>query len=170
MIIQTLSGDIAQVKSDALITAINAAGMWAGGIDRVIYAVAGDAYHKQARAAMPLKDGQTIVARDPKRHRGTFKNVVFVVDERRLKLRQIVMNGLVAASDAQCTSVTLPAIRMGVMLGKVEKTVEEAVNELAAGVREFVKKHPATSITSITFAIYEDERLRKLLESALKQN
>lgn len=170
MIIQALSGDITRTESDALITAINAAGYWNGRIDIAIYEIAADAFHTQARAAMPLKDGQTIVARGPTRQRGGFRNVVFVVDERRMKLREIIRNGLVAASDAKFTSVTLPMIRMGVMLGKVEKTAEEAVNEMAAGVREFMRRNPNTSIRSISFVVFEDERLRMLLERALMQS
>jgi O-acetyl-ADP-ribose deacetylase (regulator of RNase III) len=41
-VLSVISGDIAQVKSDAIITAINSGGAWFGGIDRVINNVAGN--------------------------------------------------------------------------------------------------------------------------------
>lgn len=120
---------------------------------------------------MPLKDGQTVVAKgDGHVLKGAFKNVVFVVDDLHRPLREIVYNGLKAASDAGFAKVSLPTIRMGVMLGKVEKSVDEAVSEMASGVRKFMADHPKTSVEDITFVVYNDQCTQSLLDSVLKAN
>ena len=166
-----VSGDITRMSADALIAAINSGGAWFGGIDGVINRAAGSLFHAQAREAMPLKDGQTIVARsDGHAHDGAFRNVVFVVDDLLQPLRQIIYNGLKAASDAGFVKISLPAIRMGVMLGVVEKSLDEAVSEMATGVRNFLADHPDTLVQDITFVIYGDQRAQPLLESVLKAN
>lgn len=164
-----LSGDIARVKADALITAINSSGVWLGGIDGVIGRVAGDLFHAQAAALKPLQDGQTIVARSGQHaHSGAFTNVVFVVDDLEKPLRTIVHNGLKAASDAGFKTVTLPTIRMGMMLGEVEKSADEAVREMAAGVSEFLTGNPETPLKTIAFVVYNDATTQDLLWGALK--
>lgn len=164
-----VSGDITKFKVDALITAINSGGMWFGGIDSVIQRTSGDYFHKQAAAAMPLKDGQTVVARCSPSFGNSngFRHVVFVVDDLRRSLAEVVYDGLKGASDAGFKSVSLPTIRMGVMLGAVEKTLEEAVVGISTGVRSFLKKNPDTSLESITFVVYNDKKIQSLLQSAL---
>lgn len=168
--VSVVSGDIACFKADALITTINSGGMWYGGIDGVIKRVAGNVFHAQAFNAMPLKDGQTILAEGEGDTLGMFKNVVFVVDDLQRPLREVVYNGLAAASDAGFTNVSLPTIRMGVMLGAVEKSVDEAASEMATGTRKFLTDNPNTSIQGITIVVYGDPRTQALLESVLKLN
>ena len=169
--IRTVSGDISRVGADALITAINSGGMWFGGIDGVISRAAGNVFHSQASKAIPLSDGQTVVAKGEGHVlKRAFKNVVFVVDDLQRPLREIVYNGLKAASDAGFAKVSLPTIRMGVMLGAVEKSVDQAVSEMASGVRKFMADHPKTTVEDITFVVYNDQRTQSLLESVLKAN
>jgi len=166
--VSIIAGDISRVKADAIITAINSGGMWFGGIDGVIQRMAGNLFHQQA-AAMTLTDGQTIVALSNGRaHKGAFTNVVFVVDDLKRPLHQIVFNGLKAASDAGFKSVSLPTIRMGVMLGAVEKSVDEAVGEMAKGVNMFLCKNPDTALENIAFVVYNDQNIQLLLQKALK--
>lgn len=160
--ISVISGDIAQVKTDALITAINSDGMWFGGIDGVIQRAAGNLFHTQAAAA-PLTHGKTVVARGNKSNSGSFSNVVFVVDDLTGKLRDIVYNGLKAAREAGFASVSLPTIRMGVMLGAVEKSKREAVNEMARGVYQFLTEYP--NGLDITFVVYQDQETQTLLKN-----
>ncbi len=167
-IVSVVSGDISQTKADALITAINSGGMWFGGIDGVIGRTAGNLFHQQAQNAMPLKDGKTVVARsNGSAHNGAFANVVFVVDDLKLPLHEIVYNGPLSASDAHFKSVSLPTIRMGVMLGVMEKTINEAVAEMAKGVRKFLAENSET-LDNITFVVYNDHETKALLEKALK--
>lgn len=166
--VSVVSGDIARIPVDALITAINSGGMWFGGIDGVIKRVAGEFFHIQASDAMPLTHGQTVVASsNGYAHRGAFNNVVFVVDDLCGPLHRIVYNGLKAASDMGFKSVSLPTIRMGVMLGVVEKTVHKAVTEMTQGVKEFLAENPESPIENITFVVYNDETTASLLKKAL---
>ena len=167
MKISVVSGDIVQVPADALITAINSGGLWFGGIDRVIDGVAGEHFHRQALAAMPLHDGQVVVATGDGSCKGCFRNVIFVVDDLQQKLSEIIYKGLCVASDVGYKSVSLPTIRMGVMLGEVEKTVDEAVNEMSLGVRRFIDDKPDASIEIITFVVYRDVTTKVALESVL---
>ena len=162
-----VSGDIARVRADALITAINSGGMWFGGIDGVINREAGNLFHQQAAEAMPLRDGQTIVARNKGHaHDGAFTNVVFVIDDLRRPLREVIYSGLKAASDTGFKSVSLPTIIMGIMLGVVEKNVNEAVAEMAKGVKKILAENNA--LKDIAFVVYNDPKTQSLLEKAMK--
>ena len=91
-------GDITQIPTDAIMTAINSGGLWFGGIDGAIQRVAGNHYHAQAAEAMPLSDLQTVVARgNASKHMGKFNDVVFVVDDLESSLDKVVYTGLEAA-------------------------------------------------------------------------
>ena len=165
MKIYVKTGDIAKVPSEALITAINSGGMWFGGIDGVIQKCAGNMFHDQA-AAVELEHGKTVVAKSKRNHEGAFKDVVFVVDDLAGPLSEIVFNGLNAAAEAGYKTVTLPTIRMGVMLGQVEKTRKEAADQMVAGVQRFQRKKPRSSITKATFVVYVDPETEEILKRA----
>lgn len=167
--VHVISGDLAQIKADALITAVNSGGMWFGGIDGAIMRVAGKLFHNQVLQALPLQDGATVIAKsDGKKHNGEFSNVVFVIDNLKGPLSTVIFNGLVTASKAGFKSVTLPTIRMGVMLGVVEKNKEEAVGEMVGGVARFFDENPKTAIENITFVVYLDPDTQELLEETFE--
>ena len=166
MIIEIQSGDITKINADALITTINSGGMWMGGMDAAIQSVAGRLFHEQAQKAMPLTDGQTVVAESGSAtHSARFKDVVFVIDDLKQQLRDITWKGLEKASDAGYESVSLPMIRMGVMLGVVEKSKQEAVREIAAGVEKF-RNEGSNGLKKITLVVYNDPESESLLRSA----
>jgi O-acetyl-ADP-ribose deacetylase (regulator of RNase III) len=164
--VSVISGNIAQIPADALITAINSRGAWSGRIDDVIVELAGEQYHDHAWANAPLCDGKTIVAIRQSRHDGQFEDVIFVVDDLRQPLRQIILAGLNVAEEAGYQTVTLPLIRMGAAIGRVEKTPQEAIDEMAAAVRAFLSTGPS-SLQSITFVVYNDVQTQLLLTDAL---
>jgi len=167
-LVRVVSGDIAQQKADALITAINSGGLWFGGIDGVIQRLAGGHFHTQAKQASPLFHEKTIVATgDGCSHNGKFQNVIFVVDDLESPLRNIVYKGLSSAVEAGFKTVTLPTIRMGVMLGTVEKTAEDAVNEMVHGIKEYMSEFPNSPIDEIIFVVYNDKQLQTLLNKAI---
>jgi O-acetyl-ADP-ribose deacetylase (regulator of RNase III) len=144
--------------------------MWFGGIDGVIQrSCGGNIFHSQAEAAMPLKHGDTVVANSldlPRKN--TFQNVIFVVDDLQGPLHQIIYNGLVAATKAGFTSVTLPMIRMGVMIGVVEKSSQEATREMAKGVKKFMAEYPESNLLVATFVVCDCyEPLKVQLEKDL---
>lgn len=161
-------GNIANVEADVLITAINSGGLWFGGIDGVINEHAGNFFHKQAADQMPLRDGQVIVASGEGCYRLIlFRNVVFVVDDLRKPLRQIIKLGLEAADKAGFETVSIPTIRMGVMLGMIEKTQDEVLMEMAAAIEEFKASNPK-SIKKITFVVYNDRIIAEKLGAKLR--
>lgn len=153
-----VQGDITQIPSDAIMTAINSGGLWFGGIDGAIQRVAGNRYHTQAAKAMPLHNLQTIVAKgSASSHQGKFNNVVFVVDDLKSSLDKVVYKGLEAAHQEGYGKLLIPAIRMGVMAGAVEKTPEETVVKLGQGIEKFMHQYGKQArLENLTFVVYRD--------------
>lgn len=152
-----------------MITAINSGGLWFGGIDGVIQKQAGMQFHQQAADAMPLHHLNTVVARKRKPHRGMFQDVVFVVDDLQTPLHDVIYRALEAANDAGYKSVSLPAIRTGVMLGKVEKDAKSAVVELLKGILEFYNDFPNSNLESLTFVLFTGGEVYNQLENQTLQ-
>lgn len=153
--IQVVSGgDIRTEEADALIAAVNSKGRWTGGIDRAIQSVAGNMYHQQAAAALPLHHCQTVVARGSRsQHRGAFDNVVFVIDDLQSPLRQVVRAGLQAADSAGMHTVTIPGIRLGVMIGVLEKSMAEVYEETEAGITGYFRHHSSTNLRHVKYVL-----------------
>lgn len=153
--VNLIEGDITQVKADALITAINPAGAWFGGIDRVIQSVARNMFHDQARAALPLRHLQTVVAKKRGQHSAQFGDVVFVIDDidRRQPLGPVIIAALEGADEAGYKSVSMPAIRTGLALGQIEKDAAAAAREIASGIERFVGGG-TSALKEMTIVIY----------------
>lgn len=164
-----VQGDITQLPGDAVMTAINSGGLWFGGIDGAIQRSAGNKYHSQAAAQMPLKNLDVVVAKGEKStHKGQFDDVVFVVDDLQSPLNDIVYKGLEASHKEGYKTLLVPAIRMGVMAGAYEKTPQETVEKIATGIRDFMADYGQdTGLETITFVVYSDPNLIKLLEEGL---
>jgi O-acetyl-ADP-ribose deacetylase (regulator of RNase III) len=156
--IYVIEGDITQIQTPAIMTAINSGGLWFGGVDYAIKNVAGSYYHSQASEAMPLHNLQTVIAKgDARKHTGKFNDVVFVVDDLKSSLDKVVFNGLEAAHNEGYTKLLVPAMRMGVMAGLVEKTPQETVTKLSLGINQFVKAYgDQTKLENLTFVVYRD--------------
>ena len=162
-----ISGDITRVDSDAIITAINSGRLWFGGIDGAIQRVAGNMYHNQA-VNEELSDLKVIIARgDHNNHKGKFDNVVFVVDDLKSELRGVIARGLEEADAAGFKKVTIPAIRTGVMLGAVEKSLEQIVDEYMKGIMRYVGrkriKGQVPGIQTIAFVTYNNPELEEIM-------
>ncbi len=169
MQVNVIDGDIARIEADAIVTAINPAGMWFGGIDGVIQRAAGDQYHSQAANALYAKpDIKTVVAEGKAAHTGMFKNVVFVIDDLRDSLGAVVERGLAAASDAAFATVSVPLIRFGVMKD-VGGTVDSKLDETVAAVKR-QGASPDNKIAALTIVVYGDWELSARLRSKLGIN
>ncbi len=164
-----VEGDITQIETPAIMSAINSGGLWFGGVDGAIQRVAGNRYHSQAAAAMPLHDLQTVVARGNSRtHSGKFNDVVFVVDDLESSLDKVVYKGLEAAHQESYPKLLVPAIRMGVMAGAVEKTAEETIARLRQGIYDFMRDYGAkTKLENLTFVVYRDPKAMQQLGQGL---
>jgi O-acetyl-ADP-ribose deacetylase (regulator of RNase III) len=164
------TGDITQVKADALLTPINSGGVWWGAIDGAIQRTGGSQFHNQAREHLgSMEDGQTIVANKKEQHDGGFENVVFVVDDYQKPLSEIVKTGLQAADKAGMKTVSLPAMRMGVAAGAFEKTPEETLSQLAKGVRDFYAEGSPQNLDKIVISAYKDPTSAEFLRQQLGQ-
>ena len=164
-----VQGDITQILTDAIMTAINSGGMWCGGVDDAMQRVAGDQYHTQAAKAMPLSDLQTVIAKgNASNHRGKFNDVVFVVDDLKSSLDKVVYTGLEAAHKEGYGQLLLPVMRMGVMAGVVERTPEETIAKLGQGIERFMHQYgKQTKLENLTFVVYSDPNTAGQLTTGL---
>ena len=158
-----VDGDITQIEADAMITAINSGGMWFGGLDGAIQRSSGSMFHGQAQAAMPLTDGQVVYAPEQGSHNGRFNAVLFVVDDLRKPLYDLVTIALEGAMRRELTSVNIPTLRTGVMAGVVEPR-NEALISLANAINDFVEKNPG-KLDEINIVVYSNEGDRMLLRT-----
>lgn len=160
-------GDITKFPVEAIATLINSSGLWFGGVDGAIQRVAEDHYHHSARIALNtvgLSDGATIlVSGDHNYHNGSFDHVVFVVDDLKRPLSELVYLALERVYSQGITSVALPLMRSGVMLGVVEPDVKAVVQEMLRGIDRFdVQFDPNMELTVI---VYDNRPAVNLLSS-----
>lgn len=169
--LSVILGDITQTPVDAIMTAINSEGLWYGGVDRAIQRVAGNMYHSQANARMPLKNLDVVVAKgDRREHTGQFGSVIFVVDDLISPVSEAVYTGLEAAHNSEYRRLAIPAVRMGVMAGVVEKTPQETVEGIVTGISNFLYRHgDTTKLEELTFVIYNDGQALGYLQHGFRQ-
>lgn len=166
MHVSVLDGNIATVKADGLITAINSSGMWFGGIDSVIGGFAGSQYHNQLADALRLNPNlQAFVAAKHSPHSGSFERVVFVIDDLNEPLNVIVRRGLTAANAAGLRSVTMPLIRFGVMR-RVGGSDDEKLEDMAMAINGQMADI-GNRLESVTIVVYGDLALSTLLRQKL---
>ncbi|HSV95079.1 MAG TPA: hypothetical protein VLH94_03865 [Spirochaetia bacterium] len=133
------TGDVTKdVEVDALVTLINSECMWFGGIDGAIMRVAGNLYHSQAMG-IPLKDGKIVVAKKGLHsHAGSFKDVIFVVDDLLSPLGDLIYSALRETKVQGYKTVAFPLMRTGVMLGTVEPNMEAVVDQIKVAIDKFL--------------------------------
>lgn len=165
--VQVQGGDIASVKSDVLVTAVNSGGMWFGGIDEVIRCAAGNMFHGQL-THQRLEDGKAIYTPAPAGHDGNFKDVVFVVDDCRQPLHKVVLAGLSCAEQEKLSFVSLPTLRTGVMSGMYEKTLEEALDQTAEAIRLFEDMQP-DYVRRIQIVVFRNPEAEQYLTKKLSE-
>ncbi len=82
------------------------------------------------------EERDTLVVKGQHPHGGDFRSVVFVVDDLEGPLCDILSAALDAADDAGLTSVTVPAMRMGVMMD-LGGPPGEKIAHMAKAARDF---------------------------------
>ena len=166
--VQVVSGDITRVKADALITPVGNHDFWFGVVNMAIRSVAGFLFHLQITKALfddDFLEGETVIAlSNGCPHQGKFTNVVFVIDNLRLPLHKIVYNGLKTADVAGFKSVSLPISLPTIRMDTINQ-VQEIVNEMAKGIKEFLERG---GLDSITIVVDNDPETLEMLEAALK--
>lgn len=149
-----LQGDITRVANvDAIVTLVNSGRMWFGGVDGAIQRLSSQ-YHSRLGQVPSLTDGEVIVVEGKDiAHTGSFNDVVFVVDDLKTPLSELVYSALQAAKGKGYTSIALPLMRTGVMLGAVEKTLEAVVNQMQLGIDRSLKNNNG-SIINLYVVVY----------------
>ena len=171
MKVQVTSGDITAVPVDAIVTLINSGGLWFGGVDRAISSVAGDLYHRQARAEMPLRNQQVVVAKgDHELHLGDFDDVIFVVDDLEGPVGPLVTSALEAAKERGYKRVAFPAMRTGVMLGVYpgEPDARTTVQAIAKAIHDFYTENQALEMI-VYFIVYSNMGTQRMLADAMRR-
>jgi O-acetyl-ADP-ribose deacetylase (regulator of RNase III) len=162
-----VEGSITGIPTDAIITGIYPGSSWTQGVDGAIRSVAGPLFHDQAESATPLYEGEVVIARSKPREAEKlglkFRHVVFVVDAGVRPLSRLVYAGLKAASGAGFRDVLLPAMRLGVMLGTVEKTEVQVIDQLMEGISRFRQTHPG-GLNTATIVIYNNDHAYAILK------
>ena len=170
MLIKAISGDIARIQADAVVSFISSPGTCSSVADRAIRRVSGWQYYEtldNIRGSVKLFDGQVEIVKRRVTHTGGFRDVVFVVDNIKRPLGKIVQITLEAVQAAGYSKVSLPAMRTGIMSGIFEKDNQEVVSEIISGIVSYSIKNPESKL-EIFIVVYEDETYFKMIESALE--
>ena len=164
-----VEGDITKIDANAIITSINSAEDWDGGVDNAIFDVARNHFHDQARKHI-LNDLDAVFAqgkRDMPWNGGRFDNVIFVVDDLKSPLNEVVESGLFSADYHNMKEILLPAMRTGVMLGQIELSMNEVVDEIIMGIRKHFAGSPDSVIEKITIVVYSNKEFRSAMTKKL---
>jgi O-acetyl-ADP-ribose deacetylase (regulator of RNase III) len=159
--VRVLKGDIAQAKTNAVMTTVQEKHLCHGGVNAAVGA-ANPCFFEQLQKAPELNDGEALLARGD--GKGPIENVLFVKDRNEKPLADIVYEGLKAADKAGLQSIAVPAMRAGSVFGAVERSYREIVLEIRKGVERFVAG-ARTSLTDIAFVVHNDERLATTLQN-----
>jgi len=147
-----------KVEANALITTINPNGEWHGITDNAITSCSGQMFHDQARAEMPLVDGQVVYyAPEQGSHSGKFDGVLFAVDDHSRSLYDVVYAALVAAAQLDLRTVSIPCPRLSLRMDEV--TRRRALGDLARAINDFVEIHDGIDEIKVVAASHQDQRI-----------
>ncbi len=141
-------GDFTKEPSDAIIMPISSSRMWSGGADNMLRRTGGQSFYDQL-AKEELTDSKTVVARGP-----VFRHVIFIVDDLKTSIGELVQKGLAAADAEEFATVTLPDMRVTTR-NVVRKTMAELHAEMIAGAQAYIENTPTTHLRCIQFVFRE---------------
>jgi O-acetyl-ADP-ribose deacetylase (regulator of RNase III) len=157
-----VSGNITSTPADAIITSISLDGRWTGGVNHAIWQVAGNMFHDQLKAALPLADGQVVLAvPDTSTYKGTFRSVLFLADARNRPLGELVLLALQEAERLGMGQLSIPALRTGAAAGVYEHSTLEVAQQLCEAVQRFEAGQPQ-HVKQIRFVIFGDPSMQGL--------
>lgn len=167
MKVTVLGGDITTVQPfDAIITPINSAGYWSGGVDLAIKRIAGDQYHLQAARELmraSARDGTTIVARKLRAHSGQFENVIFVIDNFELEICDLVYMSLFMAVNQNYRRVAMPMMRRTGLVDQLSGlSMPQTAEQIKAGIKRFQQEFPKSGMEIFVVVFRNPETLQLL--------
>lgn len=162
--VQIVSGNIAKVPADALIAAHNSFGFGPGHIDLAITNAANDMFHPLV--PYNLRDGQACIVMATGAHAGAFKHVLFVGDDWKKPLQEIVVAALKRAEHAKLSTVSLPILRTGAAQRMTEDSKEQNMGAMVAGIKQFQASGPS-HLQRIILVTYKDTSAERYFKQAL---
>lgn len=161
---------VCEVVSDSLITAVDSKGIWCGQVDVAIRENIGDYYHQALlghitqKSGMPMfEDGQVLEIKGEENHKGPFDNIIFVIDDVKKPLSEIIYNGLAKANKEGTKIVTMSCIRAGESYGKKETSFEEMATEVYKGIKLLLNNEPEINIKRLLMLTYDNYIYQSLL-------
>lgn len=171
MKVKVVSGDITRVQQfDAIVTPINSAGYWAGGVDLAIRRMAGNQYHEQAAQELTrssARDGTTIVARKLQEHGGQFEDVIFVIDNFELEVCDLVYLSLFMAQNQDYSRMAMPVMRTGLVDGLSGLSMAQTAEQIKAGLERFQNEFPGSGL-EVFVVVFQNPEALKLLRQELE--
>ena len=162
-----IAGDITQVPVDAMMTGINSSGMWFGGIDAAIQRAVGNVYHDILADVLRRDRHTEVVVADPcDNDKGVFENVIFVIDDLKKSLQEVVEMGLAKANYCGFKTISMQMIRFGVM-NEVGSLPDDKIAEIAKAVKAQADRAD-NSIEKLYVVVYGDEGLKARMVYALE--
>lgn len=128
---------ITALPADGIITLLYTRADGPSDTDEAIMSLANDHFHHRAEKALPLSDGTAFNVRRTQMYNIRFDNVIFVVDEGKLSVDQIVYNALMVADKEHMRVVSIGIPRCNSKKAIVFKPFEEA----CAAIKRACEKH-----------------------------
>lgn len=170
MPVKVLSGELTRLPEnmDAIIVLLNLKRNKVEGVHEEIIKIAGQQYHNQAIEFLTqntkASDYQTIIAKGREEHGGSFRNVIFVIDNLDTSLDQILLSALEQAEKEGYRTVALNLLRLGEKLGSYEQTVTGSILGIHEGVNKFRRKFK-TSNMNIYIVVSRNPSAMKILKA-----
>ncbi|MGM0509282.1 MAG: hypothetical protein ACQERZ_09015 [Fusobacteriota bacterium] len=173
VLFEIVRGDVCDVKAQALITAVDSGGLWCGQVDEAIRKGIGSYYHDGLINKMkvhngPFWDGEVVIIEGDEENTPKFKDIIFVIDDFKKPLHEILEGAINKAIKTGYKKVILSAIRTGESFGKVEKSIEEVVNEVKESLKHIYRKHSGFPLDKIKFIAYNNREYEKELVKIFK--
>lgn len=161
---------VCEVESDVLITAVDSKGIWCGQVDMAIRDTVGNHYHQallghitQKSGLAMFQDGQVIEIEGEDGHKGSFNNIIFVIDDTEKPLSEIIYAGLKKANDDKYEVASISAIRAGESFGRKEQSFEEMAVEVYKGIKLLLNSGVQINIKKLKMITYDNDKYRNLL-------
>ncbi len=161
---------VCEVESEALITAVDSNGIWCGQVDLAIRKSVGDYYHQcllghvTQKSSRPMfVDGQVVEVFGDDNHKGVFNNIIFVIDDTKIPLSEIIFAGLKKANLSNYKVVSMSCIRAGESFGRKEKSLKEMAHQVYEGIRQFLNYTDCINLKRLLITTYDNAEYKQLL-------
>lgn len=166
--LQIRQGDLTEEQVDAIVNAANSQLRHGGGVAGAIVRKGGPTIQRESDALAPVPVGKAVLTgagRLPCRHVIHAVGPRWGEGEEDEKLRSAVDSSLALAHQHGLRSVALPAISSGIFGFPKERCAEILIRTA----REFVARHPETSLREIRFVLFDRPMAELFVEKAREQ-